>query len=345
MAGSAPSRRRPARRSGWWVTAAVAAYAAGAVAAAWAHERHGQELDAAAWGSDHVGKPPPEYAAGDECLFCHRRDVGPIWSRNPHNRTLRPVAAAGPEGTAALAALKAEPALRPFAAEPRFLLGRRRRIRFLKPAAAYGQLELLSVQWRPAAGRRPGRLLRTAAPRWDARRFGDACAGCHATAVDPATRAFAAAAVDCSACHGLVDPGHSTDPSLVLLSPRRRDSARVTTSICASCHLRSGRSRSSGCPYPNNFVPGDNLFRDFQVHFSAAALAALNPADRHVVENVRDVALLGRSEVTCLSCHDEHRGATVRHRRLARRPYCDSCHQPGGTKVRPSTVSSPTCEY
>src|SRR5437867_3363684 len=29
-----------------------------------------------AWGSDHIGKPLPEFASGDECLFCHR-DVGP----------------------------------------------------------------------------------------------------------------------------------------------------------------------------------------------------------------------------------------------------------------------------
>ena len=46
----------------------------------------------------------------------------------------------------------------------------------------------------------------------------------------------------------------------------------MVTSICAQCHVRTGKSRSTGLPYPNNFVAGDNLFRDFQVDFSDEAL-------------------------------------------------------------------------
>jgi hypothetical protein len=41
-------------------------------------------IDPAAWGSDHVGKPVPEYVTGDECLFCHREKVGPTWGANRH---------------------------------------------------------------------------------------------------------------------------------------------------------------------------------------------------------------------------------------------------------------------
>jgi hypothetical protein len=33
--------------------------------------------DPAAWGTNHVGQPVPEYVHGDECLFCHRFNVGP----------------------------------------------------------------------------------------------------------------------------------------------------------------------------------------------------------------------------------------------------------------------------
>src|SRR6266446_1000602 len=32
--------------------------------------------DPVAWGSNHVGKPIPEYVHGDECLFCHRNNIG-----------------------------------------------------------------------------------------------------------------------------------------------------------------------------------------------------------------------------------------------------------------------------
>ena len=46
-------------------------------------------VDPAAWGSNHVGKPVPEFIHGDECLFCHRNDIGPGWQKNSHGITLR----------------------------------------------------------------------------------------------------------------------------------------------------------------------------------------------------------------------------------------------------------------
>ena len=61
--------------------------------------------------------------------------------------------------------------------------------------------------------------------------------------------------------------------------------------------MRTGKSRSSGLPYPNNFVAGDNLFRDFRVDLTEMAIQKLNPADRHVQENVRDVVLLGERKL------------------------------------------------
>src|SRR5262245_32164886 len=47
-----------------------------------------KRLDPAAWGSDHVGKPVPEFTTGDECLFCHREKIGTKWAENPHNLTI-----------------------------------------------------------------------------------------------------------------------------------------------------------------------------------------------------------------------------------------------------------------
>ena len=89
-----------------------------------------RKLDPAAWGSDHVGKPVPEYLTGDECLFCHRNDVGPGWSSSPHARIIR---RARPDSSA-LAALAKSPALRTVAEETDLLLlGNRRSVRFLKP--------------------------------------------------------------------------------------------------------------------------------------------------------------------------------------------------------------------
>src|SRR2546425_7148381 len=38
-----------------------------------------RKLDPAAWGSDPVDKAVPESITGDECLFCHRVQIGPAW--------------------------------------------------------------------------------------------------------------------------------------------------------------------------------------------------------------------------------------------------------------------------
>ena len=292
-----------------------------------------------AWGSDHVGQPVPEFVSGDECLFCHRSDVGPSWPRNRHNRTLRE-----PEpGSAALADLKrAHPDM---AGQVKYVLGGDVRLRFLKASPEYGKLELLSTEWQHAG--QPAHLIEAGRPEWDGKKFGDSCAGCHATAVNVKTHAFSAASLDCFTCHGNVDVKHSKDPKLVFLAKTRNDPARVVTSICAQCHLRGGKSRSSGLPYANNFVAGDNLFRDYQIDFSPERLRELNPGDRHVMENVRDVTLFGKGEVTCLSCHNVHKQSSKKHHLVEESDYCLSCHEATGSKkkVKSYEVHSRTCEY
>src|SRR5262245_17822337 len=86
-----------------------------------------QQLDPAAWGIDHVGKPVPAFVSGDECLFCHR-DVGPTWGANRHGQTIR---TADPF-TAGLAALLKSPQTKNAGGEVELLLGAGNRLRFLK---------------------------------------------------------------------------------------------------------------------------------------------------------------------------------------------------------------------
>jgi predicted CXXCH cytochrome family protein len=94
-------------------------------------------------------------------------------------------------------------------------------------------------------------------------------------------------------------------------------------------------------------VAGDNLFRDFQADFSARALEKLNPADRHVMENVRDVVMLGKEEVTCLSCHDVHKQSSKKHARVPEDDSCLTCHNETGSKKKHKNfeVHSTTCQY
>jgi hypothetical protein len=297
----------------------------------------------AAWGSDHVGQPPPEFVSGDECLFCHRLDVGPSWPKNHHNLTVRE----RERDSQALAELKKAPGMAEPAEQVKYVLGDGKRLRFLKASAEFGKLELLGAQWEPSHAGKPARLIDADKNHWDAKKFADACAGCHATAVDAKTHAFSAVTLDCYVCHGDVDVKHSKDPKLVYLAKKRHDPARVVTAICAQCHIRTGKSRSSGLPYPNNFVAGDNLFRDFEVDLSPEHYRALNPGDRHVLENIRDVAVLGKEDVTCLSCHNIHKQSSKKHHLVEESDSCLSCHQATGSKkiVKPYEVHSPTCEY
>ncbi|MFN7919383.1 MAG: cytochrome c3 family protein [Bryobacteraceae bacterium] len=233
----------------------------------------------------------PEYTSGDQCLFCHRSDIGPSWQGNAHNRTTR----FDPDGKAHL--------------------GARTRSREVRKSG-YGRLDL----------REPGGS-------WNATKFGERCAGCHTTAVDPGDLRFASPGLDCVTCHGAVDLHHSSDTSKVLLSKKTRAAATVESvnAICASCHLRGGKSRSTGRPYPNAYIPGADLFADWEVNLAAPG---------HVARSVRE-------RNSCLGCHDVHRASSNRHRRAAPGEICLDCHYEGRPRkeFRPPEAHDATCEY
>src|SRR5262249_11413856 len=148
-AGSAPmSDRRPAASAcaGLLLTAVAVV----AVMAPVRRREHGRgrslaaqearELDPGAWGGDHVGRPVPAYGPGDECLFCHRMDIGPGFAGNRHNLTIRPI----DEGPDALQALRGHAGTKGVAGDVVYLLGGPRRQRYLRPSREYGRLEMLS---------------------------------------------------------------------------------------------------------------------------------------------------------------------------------------------------------
>jgi hypothetical protein len=296
----------------------------------------------AAWGSNHAGKPVPEFVHGDECLFCHRNDIGPGWQANSHGIGMRQLEDA-PEwkdifkGQASLAS--AAPAVE-------YFMGCKQRLRFLKKDG-YGKFAMLNTQAELTSNRQIAKWIDSEKPVWDKDRFANKCAGCHTTAVDAKTKSFAAFGLDCYTCHGAVELNHTGDISLIFLSKKRRDDFKAITSTCAQCHLRMGKSRSTSLPYPNNFVAGDNLFQDYEVDFSKADDESLNPGDRHILQNVRDVAVLGSDYPTCLSCHDLHKQTSTKHHRAPRTAMCNDCHNAEGPikGSKPYTVHSAVCEY
>ncbi|HRI88220.1 MAG TPA: multiheme c-type cytochrome [Candidatus Hydrogenedentes bacterium] len=290
-----------------------------------------QQHDPADWGGDHVGKPVPIYEDGNACLFCHRTTIGPSWQTNRHATTIR--------------GIDDEVRARQLADSPRdadYAIGREAILRFLKRAKSYGTVELLN-------------------PRWDVRKqvwhdpkgnahatsFAERCAGCHTSGVDSIAKTFQMVSLDCHTCHGIAVPEHTEDGSLMLLAKKERTLPRVEISICGACHLRGGTSKSTGLPFPNNFVPGDNLFKDFAVDLSEKRIQSENPGEAHILQNTRDVTLAGKTEVTCTTCHDIHAQSTAKHVKLPEQPLCFTCHTQGEPMktIRPYNRHSATCEY
>ena len=170
-------------------------------------------------------QPAPEFVHGDECLFCHRNDIGPGWQKNAHGIDVRQREDA--------------PGL-PEVSGAEYYLGSRHRVRFLKKEG-YGKFALLSTQAVLGPDGKVQSWIDRGNPAWDKNHFADRCAGCHSTAVDPKTKSFAAFGLDCYTCHGNVNLEHTNDTSLIWLSKKRRSDAKAVTAICAQCHLRGDR--------------------------------------------------------------------------------------------------------
>jgi hypothetical protein len=265
--------------------------------------------DVAAAHHDHVGQPLPDYMTGDQCLFCHRNVVGPTWEREPHAWTIRDRAV--------------PPAVAQLPKDATHIIGSPQHYRALK-LSGYGKFDLLGDDGKT----------------WQPDVFARQCAGCHTTGVDPATHAFSAFAFDCFACHGDVTTEHTTKPQLAYLGSKRPRDPKEIVAICAQCHLRGGRSQSTGLPYPNNFVAGDDLFADFKIDLKREYNAQMNPADRHAYTYTRNVLERG-SKQTCLECHRVHGNPDLKH------DYCVDCDDSAASSkgAGAQKLRSETCRY
>src|SRR5262245_39624343 len=156
-------------------------------------------VDPASWGENHVGQPIPEFVHGDECLFCHRNDIGPTWQKNAHGVTVRQREDA-PE---LVEKLKGQAALAGVDPQITYFLGSRHHLRFLQKDG-YGKFAMLNTRAVLDQDRKVEKLINAEKPTWIKGQFAGQCAGCHTTAVDPATKTFEAFGLDCYTCHGNV---------------------------------------------------------------------------------------------------------------------------------------------
>ncbi|HET9447730.1 MAG TPA: hypothetical protein VFO35_15800, partial [Steroidobacteraceae bacterium] len=106
-------------------------------------------------------------------------------------------------------------------------------------------------------------------------------------------------------------------------SRTRPNADNEVISVCGSCHLRGGRSKTSGRPYPHAFIAGDDLFQDFRVDLKLDRKAQLDSSDSHVYLKTRAV-MAGGSDKSCVDCHRIH-GRPEPKRRDGKR-FSEICH-------------------
>jgi hypothetical protein len=232
-----------------------------------------------------------DYPTGDACLFCHRNEIGSTWLVNAHAWTIRPVGE--------------PPDVGPLPADATHVIGRQH-FRPLKQNG-YGKFALLTL----------------GGTAWQSNVFEKQCTGCHTTAVNPQSGEFSSIALDCYSCHGNVPEDHATRKGTALLSRTRKEASREVISICGSCHLRGGRSKTSGRPYPHAYVAGDDLFEDFRVDLQLDVKEKLDSSDSHVYLKTR-AALEGDAEKTCVDCHRIH--GPPEDKRRDRKRFSEVCH-------------------
>ena len=254
-----------------------------------------------------VGQPVPDYMTGDACLFCHRNVVGPTWQQEPHAWTIRTI--------------DIPPKVGKLPPDATHVIGSGQHYRALK-SIGYGKFAVLAADGKT----------------WQPDVFATQCAGCHTTAVDPKAHTFATFAFDCFACHGDLQEDHTTKPQEALLGTKRPRDPKEIVEICGSCHLRGGRSQSSGLPYPNGFIAGDDLFADFKVELKRDLDPAMNPADRHAYTYTRRV-MEGSSTQSCIECHRVHGRPELKHE------YCIDCDDLPAAKSGTPRLRSETCQY
>ncbi|HMB27421.1 MAG TPA: hypothetical protein VKS99_04915, partial [Blastocatellia bacterium] len=119
-------------------------------------------IDPKAWGGNHAGKPIPEYVHGDECLFCHRNDIGPTWQKNAHGITVRQ----RDDAPELAKTLESAPALAEVAKQVEYFLGGRHRARLLKQEG-YGKFTMLNAQLALGGNGHPATLIDHEKLAWD----------------------------------------------------------------------------------------------------------------------------------------------------------------------------------
>jgi predicted CXXCH cytochrome family protein len=230
----------------------------------------------------------------------------------------------------------------------RYVLGEKHSRRFLVPSEKEpGRHVLLPCRYDVG----PAEWVPLHASDWKDLTWERGCGACHATGFSSAEQSFHELGVGCEACHG-ASSRHGGFSDRGGMAHFGAMSPREEVTVCASCHLQGGRSRTTGLNYAKDYDPGDDLFSDYAFSWEsldAVAEDAANPIDIHQKLLIRDQAGPGsegrQGELRCTSCHEAHGFGHARHVELPRREYCYLCHARAGFSVKEYDQSCNVCEF
>ncbi len=231
--------------------------------------------------------------------------------------------------------------------DPVLVLGERHARRYMVPSPhEQGKHVLLPCRWDVAEAA----WSHLHEDDWDRLTWERGCAACHTTGFSSDSLDYHEAGIGCEACHG---PGsrHGTyEDRGGMIAFAALPAAREVT-LCGSCHLQGGTSRSTGLNFPKNYLAGDDLFADYRFDWSllnAGAQESGNPIDIHQKILIRDhVAREGEggSGLRCTSCHAIHGNGHEKHVSVGREEYCHLCHEKDGFQLKEYSQACNVCEF
>ena len=292
-----------------------------------------------------VAETPPydpaqhEYAGSEACMHCHV-EAFQTWKASSHATTVRPAEFADEE--------LLETFIECSGMWFTHVLGDRHHVRFLveDEEVAWGEGRVLAL---PCGWDVHEKTVTSHHPdSWRDKPWESYCAGCHVTGFRAEDHGFLEYGVGCEECHGPAQEHANTAVPWGVLS-FTDSSAEQEVTVCASCHLQGGESKSTGLKLAPAYRAGGELFDDYE--FDWASLDAPPAEDAKILDlhqkiNVRDVVVRGDDSLRCTTCHTVHDQKHEKHRELPRQDYCLLCHQPDDAySLKEYSQSCNVCEF
>jgi hypothetical protein len=300
--------------------------------------RGGGPGDAATRGVPVSREGLPGYEGSEFCMACHPGEHAQ-WEGTLHAMTVHPPTESEREllrGTLLCGDH-----------EPKYVLGERHARRFMLESEEDPQLHVLLPCRYDVA---PGTWTNLHESDWRTTLWERSCGACHTTGFSSDDLGYKEMHVGCEACHGPGSWHGDFKKGGRMIAFRSLEPAEEAT-ICASCHLQGGRSRSTGLNFAYNYEPGSDLFADYDFDWELLDQAgdAGNPIDIHQKTAVRDAvrpsSRTGDLELGCSPCHSAHTMDHSVHETLPRDEYCTLCHERGDFKVKEYSQACNVCEF